>query len=110
MAEKGHPDADAPVMDPHVPGVEPVKAGDKMPKAEPLHRIAKKKEGEVFDPNAARREAEGRGPGLQDSEAINPAHWVVFDEDEAIEAEVVRLQRQIDALKAQQKAVKEGNA
>lgn len=31
--------------------------------------------GGVYDPNAAKREAEG-GPGIYDSEAIQPAHWV----------------------------------
>ena len=34
--------------------------------------------GGPYDPNAARRAAEG-GPGIYDSEAILPAHWVQQD-------------------------------
>lgn len=109
MAEKNHPDADAPVMTANVMGAGEVtvKASDPMPEAEPFHRIADKSD--VFDPNAARREKENRGPGLQDSEALNPAHWVQYSDEEAIEAEIKRLDREIKRLQEEKKAVREGN-
>lgn len=47
-----------------------------MPPSEPGHKGAEINGGETpFDPNAARRFAEGRGPGMQDSERFQPAHW-----------------------------------
>ncbi len=66
--------------------------------AEPGHRRAEKAvEDGVFDPNAARRLAEGRGPGLQDSEAFQPATWIQPSDNAA--ADLVRLQRQGKAPK-----------
>ncbi|HWH14245.1 MAG TPA: hypothetical protein VNT51_05825 [Miltoncostaeaceae bacterium] len=53
-----------------------VDRGAPMPDVEPGHKGYELNPGEVFDPNAALRNAEGRGPGLQDSEIISPAHWV----------------------------------
>jgi hypothetical protein len=48
-----------------------------MPPDEPGHKAAELNAGATpFDPNAARRYAEGRGPGMQDSEPKDPAHWV----------------------------------
>lgn len=101
------------VLDPATPVDldEPITEGSEMPKAEPYHRVAEKKEGEVFDPNAAARLARGEEPGLQDSEAINPAHWNVgsdpeYDKKVAIE----KLERQITRLKDEMAAVKKGDA
>jgi hypothetical protein len=56
-----------------------VSADASMPPVEPGHKGHELNPGEIFDPNAARRFAEGRGPGLQDSEIIQPAHWVQAD-------------------------------
>jgi hypothetical protein len=67
-----------------------------MPDAEPGHRVAARAvEAGVFDPNAARRLAEGRGPGLQDSEAFQPATWVQPEDIAA--ADLVRAERDGDA-------------
>lgn len=52
-----------------------VPADAPMPDVEPGHKGHELNPGPVFDPNAARREQEGRGPGLQDSEIMAPAHW-----------------------------------
>jgi hypothetical protein len=83
----------------------------RMPEAEPFHRVAEQKQGEVFDPNAARREAENRGPGLQDSEALHPAHWnPEYTDEELRAARVKQLDREIARLKAERDAVKKGDA
>jgi hypothetical protein len=48
-----------------------VKSGSAMPPDEPGHKGAEINAGATpFDPNAARRFAEGRGPGMQDSRAV----------------------------------------
>lgn len=63
-----------------------------------------------FDPNAALRKKAGRRPGLQDSEAKNPAVWVDENSDEArkasadalvadAEADLERAKKQADALR-----------
>lgn len=92
---QGAPETTSPAMPPLAPATREPEPGDltattstgdtvsispdaPMPPPEPGHRIAETPgaaEG-IFDPNAARRFAEGRGPGLQDSEALQPAHWV----------------------------------
>jgi hypothetical protein len=86
-----------------------VSEGEKV-EAEPLHKLAEASD--VFDPNAAYRAKIGVGPGLQDSEARNPAVWVDTDSDEAAaasaDAAVKRAQRELDKAKAQAKAVKAG--
>jgi hypothetical protein len=64
------------------------------------------------DPNAALRKARGVGPGLQDSEVINPAVWVDEDSESArkasADAHVEEAQRALDRAKEAAKAVKEG--
>lgn len=91
------------VLDPvaSVPEGDDISSKSKMPPAEPGHDVAKAKEGQVFDPNAARRYAAGEAPWLQDSEAINPAHWVTAAAAWSFEADELRLQREIDRLQAQ---------
>lgn len=65
------------------------------------------------DPNAALRKARGVGPGLQDSEIINPAVWVDQTSDEArkaaADAYVADAERELDRAKATAKAVKAGD-
>jgi hypothetical protein len=96
-------------FDEHGLAVLKVSEGDKTP-AEPLHKVAEKSD--VFDPNAAYRAKIGVGPGLQDSEARNPAVWVDVESDEArkasADAAVARAQRELDRAKAQADAVKKG--
>jgi hypothetical protein len=86
-----------------------VSESDKAP-AEPLHKVAEASD--VFDPNAAYRNKIGVGPGLQDSEARNPAVWVDQDSQAAAQAgadaAVARAQRELDRAKAQAAAVKKG--
>lgn len=108
---------DVPAEYPEEPGVSPqsnlpvleVDAGD-MPDAEPNHKLAEKSD--VFDPNAALRNKMGMGPGLQDSEAKNPAVWVDLDSkearDAAAKAVVQRAERQLEQAKAQAAAIKKG--
>jgi hypothetical protein len=78
--------------------------------AEPLHKLAEKSD--VFDPNAAYRAKIGVGPGLQDSEARNPAVWVDTDSEEArkasADAAVKRAERELERVKANAEAVKKG--
>jgi hypothetical protein len=89
-------------------GVENVTVSvDDKPAAEPGHQLAARLEGEVFDPNAARRLAEGRGPGLQDSEAAHPATWVQASDIAA--ADLVRLQREGNAPKGAKDIRPEGD-
>ncbi len=66
-------------------------ANAEMPDTEPGHSDGP----DVFDPNAARRLAEGRGPGLQDSERFQPAHWV--QPEEVAAADLVKAQREGNA-------------
>lgn len=82
-----------------VPEGEGITSASEMPPAEPGHDVAKAKEGQVFDPNAARRYAAGEEPWLQDSEAINPAHWnKVPDRQEELKVAIARQERQIKRL------------
>ena len=96
-------------FDEHGLAVLKVSAGDKAP-AEPMHKVAEASD--VFDPNAAYRNKLGVGPGLQDSEARNPAVWVDVESEEArkaaADAMVARAQRELDRAKAQAEAVKKG--
>lgn len=86
-----------------------------MPDPEPLHagpeRVGASKD--VFDPNAALRNVQGFGPGLQDSEAKNPAVWVDIDSDDArkaaADAEIQAAQRVLDRAKARAKAIRAGD-
>lgn len=102
---------DEPAQDPqsNLPVIE-VDASD-MPDAEPLHKIAAASEG-VFDPNAALRNKRGVGPGLQDSEAKNPAVWVDLDSkearEEAAKAEVQAAERALERAKKRANAIKKG--
>lgn len=79
---KAPPAAPADATDPGVlsavttSGVATVPADTPMPQDEPGHTGAALTGGVTpVDPNAMRRMAEGRGPGLQDSERISPASW-----------------------------------
>lgn len=87
-----------------------VAVGAEMPPDELGHKGAELNAGLTpFDPNAARRFAEGRGPGLMDSERINPAHWVQpVSAVAALEAEVTESERALkrakDALAEAKKA------
>lgn len=82
-------------------GTVTVHSGDKMPPDEPGHKGAEINAGLTpFDPNAARRFAEGRGPGMQDSERHQPAHWVQpLDAAVSIQQEVDELERQLKNAK-----------
>ena len=82
-----------------VPEGEGITSASKMPPAEPGHDVAKAKEGKVFDPNAARRYAAGEEPWLQDSEAINPAHWnKVFDPADDLKVAIQKKEREVKKL------------
>lgn len=108
-----YPDKDA-GTDPqsNLPTVK-VSASD-MPAPEPTHagpeRVGADKN--VFDPNAALRNKLGRGPGLQDSEAKNPAVWVDVDSADArkaaADAHVQDAERALAAAKARAAAIKKG--
>lgn len=79
-----------------------ISTGSEMPPDEPGHKGAEINAGATpFDPNAARRFAEGRGPGMQDSERHQPAHWV-----QPLSAEV-SLQQEVDELERQLKLAKD---
>jgi hypothetical protein len=100
------PDKD---VDEHGLSILKVSEGQKV-EAEPNHKLAEASD--VFDPNAAYRAKIGVGPGLQDSEARNPAVWV-DDSSEAsraagADAAVARAQRELDRVKAAADAVKKG--
>lgn len=83
-----------------VPEGEGITSKSEMPPAEPGHDVAKAKEGQVFDPNAARRYAAGEEPWLQDSEAINPAHWnKVPDPVEDQKVLIAKKERELQRLK-----------
>lgn len=66
-----------------------------------------------FDPNAALRAKRGVGPGLQDSEVINPAVWVDVDADQsrkaAADAHVQDAERQLQQAKDRSKAIRKGD-
>ncbi len=85
-----------------------------MPDPEPTHAgpDAVGADSGVFDPNAARRAKLGFGPGLQDSEAKNPAVWVDETSDDARKAaadsHVQDAQRMLDAAKKRADAIKKG--
>lgn len=91
-----------------------VSAGD-MPDADPLHAgpEAVGADKNVFDPNAARRNKLGLGPGLQDSEAKNPAVWVDENNDAsrkaAADAHVQDAERALAAAKERAKALRKGD-
>ena len=78
-----------------------VPVGAEMPPDEPGHKGAEINAGATpFDPNAARRLAEGRGPGMQDSERLNPAHWAQpIDPIEALELQVKEAERALAQAK-----------
>lgn len=85
-----------------------------MPPPDPLHAgpEALGIPGDVFDPNAALRNARGVGPGLQDSEAKNPAVWVDTDPESArkaaADAEVQAAQRVLDRAKKRAESIRKG--
>jgi hypothetical protein len=119
MADKEHeahvaaaaPPADAEV-DEHGLTVLKVSEGD-MPAPDPRHAGPEKLGREArFDPNAAMRAKMGYGPGLQDSEIVNPAVWVDSDSDDArkaaADAHVADAQRALDRAKEDAKALKKG--
>jgi hypothetical protein len=97
-------------VDEHGLTVLKVSEGD-MPDAEPLHKIAEANP--AFDPNAALRGAMGVGPGLQDSEAKDPAVWVDQDSEAArkagADAAVARAERELERVKNAAKAAKKGD-
>lgn len=79
-----------------------------MPKAEPGHKIAKAMEGKVFEPNAALRNKLGRGPGLQDAEAMNPGVW--HDSNEMASGEAAADKIEQDAARAHDRAKERAKA
>ena len=104
------PDAE---LDEHGLLVLKVSAGD-TPEPDARHAGPEKlgREAPALEPNAAMRAKLGRGPGLQDSEIINPAVWVDQDTDAsrkaAAEAHVADAQRALDAAKEVAAQVKKG--
>lgn len=90
-----------------------VDAGD-MPAPDPLHSGPEKLgvDPKVFDPNAALRNKRGVGPGLQDSEARNPAVWVDQDAEKsrnaAADAHEQDAERLVKAAKERAKAIRKG--
>jgi hypothetical protein len=90
-----------------VPDDEVITSNTEMPPAEPGHDVAKAKEGRVFDPNAARRYAQGEEPWLQDSEAINPAHWPkIQDPVEELKVAIAKKEREVKKLQDELKELK----
>lgn len=87
-----------------------VSSGDAMPPDELGHKGAEINAGETpFDPNAARRFKEGRGPGMQDSERFQPAHWVQpISPVDALEAEVKEAENALKRAKDQLAEAKKG--
>lgn len=84
-----------------------------MPDADPLHAGPEKLGRPApFDPNAALRAKRGVGPGLQDSEVINPAVWVDVDSqaarDAAADAAILEAERNLERVKVQAEAVRKG--
>jgi hypothetical protein len=76
-----------------------------MPDTEPGHKGEELNPGDVFDPNAAYRKQRGVGPGLQDSERFQPAHWI--QESQIVEAAVAQAERKVDAAQAEADEAKE---
>lgn len=104
------PDAE---VDEHGLTVLKVDEGD-MPDPEPTHAGPQKLGREArFDPNAALRAKMGVGPGLQDSEVINPAVWVDQDAEAArkasADAHVQDAERKLEAAKERAKAIRKGD-
>jgi hypothetical protein len=91
-----------------------VSASD-MPEPDPLHAGPEKMGADkgVFDPNAALRNKMGVGPGLQDSEAKNPAVWVDEDAEtarkNAADAHVQDAERALKAAKDRAAAIRKGD-
>lgn len=85
-----------------------------MPAPDPLHAgpEAMGAPADVFDPNAALRNKQGYGPGLQDSEAKNPAVWTDVDSGKARSAQADKVEadakRAYDRAKAKAEAVRKG--
>ena len=84
-----------------------------MPEPDPRHAGPEKLGREArFDPNAAMRAKRGVGPGLQDSEVLNPAVWVDEDSEEsrkaAADAAVQDAERHLEQVKERAKAVRKG--
>lgn len=106
------PEADAGV-DEHGLAVLSVTEGD-MPAPDPRHAGPDKLgvDKGVFDPNAALRNKMDRGPGLQDSEAKDPAVWVDENSDAArkaaADAHIQDAQRALDRAKKTAAAVRKG--
>jgi hypothetical protein len=72
-----------------------VAVGAEIPPDEPGHRAT------LFDPNAARRFPEGRGPGLQHSERKDPAHWLQpVSVEAALEADVEQTEHGLNDAEA----------
>lgn len=105
-----HPEGPDGERDEHGLAVLRVSESDKVP-AEPNHKFAEASD--VFDPNAAYRAKLGFGPGLQDSEARNPAVWVDLDSEAArqagADAAVKRAEQELERVKAAAEAVKNGD-
>lgn len=78
-----------------------ISSGAEMPADELGHKGAEINAGETpFDPNAARRLAEGRGPGMQDSERFQPAHWAQpISPIDALERQVEEAERALKRAK-----------
>jgi hypothetical protein len=99
--------------DEHGLAVLEVSQGD-MPEPDPLHAGPEKlgADRNVFDPNAALRNKMGVGPGLQDSEAKNPAVWVDMDAEAsrnaAADAHVQDAERAVKAARKRAEAVRKG--
>jgi hypothetical protein len=91
-----------------------VSEGD-MPDPEPSHAGPEKLglANDPFDPNAARRNKLGLAPGLQDSEAKNPAVWVDERSEDArksaADAHVQDAERKLAAAKERAKAIRKGD-
>jgi len=85
-----------------------------MPDPDPLHAgpEAVGAPADVFDPNAALRNKLNRGPGLQDSEAKNPAVWTDVDEEKSRNAAADSIEqeaeRAMERAKARADAIRKG--
>lgn len=107
MAETKETTGSVLVAQPSVGGPVAISKDAPMPEPEPGHQIAEAKKDTVFDPNAALREAQGRGPGLQDSEALQPAVWVQpIEPIVALEREIAKKERELKQLKKERDELK----
>lgn len=83
-----------------------------VPAAEAHHKIAEKSD--AFDPNAALRNKLGYGPGLQDSEANQPAVWADVDADKTRQAAADKVEQDAERAakraKARAAAIRKGEA